>query len=781
MPELEAGGDAVAFDKFVAAMVEGDAELSAKAQQGVYITTTNEADKEYVEIANGKIKGLKETTSPITLAATFPGSDADNLNASNTLQFSVKVVPLKKVEALLELDAMPERISVGESFKVTFTVEPDEAADHAVVKTADESIKAEKKEGVWTLTGVSVNDSAVYTVNFPEDSKYSLEAPEEGVIEVIPGAVISTPAADEQSKITIKRGESVTFASAGADKLLIEDADGNTETVSNPYTYPFDKSGEYMITVTPGYGDKVYADNNGTNYGISAIYKIVVEANPLCGEVVFSHTENEIAADGVVTLTCENADKIAYSVNGGKTVIAAANEANVTVSEDCIIEAWGINADEVAGKHSAKHYTILQLISENGDFTFDFVNNEYGMKRYSGTTNEYNSDPYTVYNDDVNKILSIKVENGTNGKNRLWADGWRFFRGSKIGNTSNYNPCSYIVTFSITDGYAITGIDLDGAITDQTITSEDNLYSNKSWKGSSNKVVFTFTTDSNVALATAKITYTHATAKAHPGIYPDQELYTYYLHGNETVELPGFSGLDRFEKDQVKFTSSNPAVAKVDENGSVSANHIGKAIITASFAGDDTYKAVNAKYIVNVGLEDVSDKEETFIPVPAIYDEGDAIQKGNDFSIQDSDFILVEHQPGVTIHYEYVAGSNSGNESDKPLQSAPARVAQNETSDMHDNVSTDDRSAIKIYPYGKKSAGYNHWTDGTITVYAEDANGNRSATRTINIGTPTSVEGIEAEGNGEVEYFNLQGVKVQNPEKGIYIRVQDGNAVKMVK
>ncbi len=46
--------------------------------------------------------------------------------------------------------------------------------------------------------------------------------------------------------------------------------------------------------------------------------------------------------------------------------------------------------------------------------------------------------------------------------------------------------------------------------------------------------------------------------------------------------------------------------------------------------------------------------------------------------------------------------------------------------------------------------------------------------------TETGIAGIEAE-DGEAVYFNLQGVRVQNPEKGIFIRVQNGKAVKIAK
>ena len=49
----------------------------------------------------------------------------------------------------------------------------------------------------------------------------------------------------------------------------------------------------------------------------------------------------------------------------------------------------------------------------------------------------------------------------------------------------------------------------------------------------------------------------------------------------------------------------------------------------------------------------------------------------------------------------------------------------------------------------------------------------------VNIVSNSGVEGIELE-NAPVVYYNLQGVKVANPENGIYVRVQGGNATKVV-
>lgn len=47
-------------------------------------------------------------------------------------------------------------------------------------------------------------------------------------------------------------------------------------------------------------------------------------------------------------------------------------------------------------------------------------------------------------------------------------------------------------------------------------------------------------------------------------------------------------------------------------------------------------------------------------------------------------------------------------------------------------------------------------------------------------GTSTGVEGIESVEEGEAVYYNLQGVKVDNPEHGIYVKVVNGKASKVV-
>ena len=76
--------------------------------------------------------------------------------------------------------------------------------------------------------------------------------------------------------------------------------------------------------------------------------------------------------------------------------------------------------------------------------------------------------------------------------------------------------------------------------------------------------------------------------------------------------------------------------------------------------------------------------------------------------------------------------------------------------------------------------GYTVLEGNTLTLTAQGDNysvyamkdGVKSVAKTIVADAATSIAGIEAE-NGEAVYFNLQGVRVQNPENGVFIRVQN--------
>lgn len=85
--------------------------------------------------------------------------------------------------------------------------------------------------------------------------------------------------------------------------------------------------------------------------------------------------------------------------------------------------------------------------------------------------------------------------------------------------------------------------------------------------------------------------------------------------------------------------------------------------------------------------------------------------------------------------------------------------------------------------------GYTLYTDPitvsgnqTLSYYAVNtATGVQSATREIAFHITTGIEGVEVDAvNGVVEYFNLQGVKVEAPANGLYIRRQGTKVEKVI-
>ena len=54
--------------------------------------------------------------------------------------------------------------------------------------------------------------------------------------------------------------------------------------------------------------------------------------------------------------------------------------------------------------------------------------------------------------------------------------------------------------------------------------------------------------------------------------------------------------------------------------------------------------------------------------------------------------------------------------------------------------------------------------------------------KSINVNDPvvTGVEDVTVDENAPVEYYNLQGVRVANPENGIYIRRQGSKVSKVL-
>ena len=67
----------------------------------------------------------------------------------------------------------------------------------------------------------------------------------------------------------------------------------------------------------------------------------------------------------------------------------------------------------------------------------------------------------------------------------------------------------------------------------------------------------------------------------------------------------------------------------------------------------------------------------------------------------------------------------------------------------------------------------------TVTNVDADIDGQKSHTYVLKYEN-AGVENVEIDNNAPIEYYNLQGVKVANPENGVFIKVQGGKATKVI-
>lgn len=132
-------------------------------------------------------------------------------------------------------------------------------------------------------------------------------------------------------------------------------------------------------------------------------------------------------------------------------------------------------------------------------------------------------------------------------------------------------------------------------------------------------------------------------------------------------------------------------------------------------------------------------------------------------TLNETAYIFVEVPAGAVAYYKHEA-----------LASAAKLVRANAPADFQE--------VPEVYP------GYaievNQGDAGTIHI-CYDLNGETSEPLTFTYEvvneTPTGVEGIEVEdAEGDAVYYNLEGVKVANPANGLYIKVKDGKAVKVI-
>lgn len=272
--------------------------------------------------------------------------------------------------------------------------------------------------------------------------------------------------------------------------------------------------------------------------------------------------------------------------------------------------------------------------------TFDFTGDEaYGMPLLSGSTQEYNQDPYNCSEGNVTLTLA--------GRTRWWAGSPNHLR-TYSGST---------VTVSVPDNYIITSIVFTSTNnTAKNLSTTVGTYDNGgTWTGTANSVDFACSETSR--FSTIEVTYQDATepVKKNPGLVFSETDVTATI--GEPFTAPT---LTKETTAEVTYSSDNEEVATVDaQTGEVTIVALGTAKITAQATENDEYAAGSASYTITV-------KNPVFTEVTLPYSETFKDDQGSfvieDVNLSDLTYVWKHDNYGYMKASAY-AGQNKASES----------------------------------------------------------------------------------------------------------------------
>lgn len=354
-------------------------------------------------------------------------------------------------------------------------------------------------------------------------------------------------------------------------------------------------------------------------------------------------------------------------------------------------------------------------------------------------------------------------------------------------------------TVETVDGQNITSIVFDGK--NFNVTATPGTLDAKTWTGDAAAV--TFTTTGAVNLNNMVVSYGGAADTRKPaGLSFPKEKYTVVMGEAFTAPV-----LSKETTAAVSYCSDKETVATVDAaTGVVTVVGVGTARITATAEANDEYKAGEASYLLTVENPAVAN---------AIYTG--LTDNADDWTIDNG--TLPE---GLTYiwswdkSYKYLKASayKGGNFASSATATSPeidltgvtnaalsfSQVGNffkgNMQTDVKVLVSVDGAAftELTVSPW-PEADGWNPWVESTADLKAYDGKKIKVqflyTSSTERAGTweikEFVVTGDKSQGVADVEvvedapavYYNLQGVRVENPENGLYIKVQGKKSSKV--
>lgn len=287
----------------------------------------------------------------------------------------------------------------------------------------------------------------------------------------------------------------------------------------------------------------------------------------------------------------------------------------------------------------------------------------------------------------------------------------------------------------------------EGKVTITPIDSEGKVYTEKA--ATFTIKFFKGLVDGTISYKTNTFTYTIGSEATLPELVKEPaDVDVEYSISHERVE----NGVAVY----------NPAT--IDEQGNITVNTPGIVTVTATVKAD---RSKTASYVLEIQSLKEAETSASTVKAPVVHITGGNVYYSPEgewyWGTEDESHELsfANETDGAQIYYTMTSATPS---------SANVRAMANSATGTEYST-----------PFKKSDL------DGKKITFWAEKDGQKSAVETLNFNIKTGIEDIDVENaeaieeEGDARYFNLQGLEVKDPGEGIYIRVANGKATKILK